>query len=142
VSSGGGTGQRPDGKRQAGSTLKPFLYGLALDRVDYPGTLIDDSPLDIPVANGIYRPMNYDTDFRGLVSARTALASSLNVPAVKVLQLTGVANFHKALEDLGLEGWKSRLIFTAHPLPSVLRTWRSWRWRRHGRLPAAVPGVP
>lgn len=92
-------------KRQAGSTLKPFLYALAIDRkIITPATLLDDSPLDIPVENGIYRPKNYDTRFRGLVSARTALASSLNVPTVKVLQLAGIENFLKALKGLGING--------------------------------------
>lgn len=92
-------------KRQAGSTLKPFLYALAIEKkIITPATLIDDSPLDIPVENGIYRPKNYDTRFRGLVSARTALASSLNVPAVKVLQLAGIENFLNTLKDLGMEG--------------------------------------
>jgi penicillin-binding protein 1C len=88
--------------RQAGSTLKPFLYGLAFDRrLLTPVSMIDDSALDVPVPGGIYRPRNYDNFFRGLVTARTALASSLNVPAVKTLGLVGVESLVGALRDFG-----------------------------------------
>jgi penicillin-binding protein 1C len=90
-------------RRQAGSTLKPFLYGLAVDqRLLTPATLLDDAPLEIAVAGGLYRPRNYDESFRGPVSARVALASSLNVPAVRVLSLVGPEAFVEALRGLGL----------------------------------------
>ncbi len=90
--------------RQAGSTLKPFVYALAFDRrLLTPASLIDDSPLDIPVAGGVYRPRNYDNQFHGTVTARIALASSLNVPAVKILNLTGVDSFVDSLRQLGFE---------------------------------------
>ncbi len=88
--------------RQAGSTLKPFLYGAAFDRrILTPASLIDDSALDIPVPGGVYRPRNYDDEFHGLVTVRTALASSLNVPAVKALNLVGVENLVDTLGRLG-----------------------------------------
>lgn len=91
--------------RQAGSTLKPFVYALAFDRRFLtPVSLIEDSPLDIPVQGGIYRPQNYDNRFHGVVTARTALASSLNVPAVKTLNLLGVDSFVAALRVLGFGG--------------------------------------
>src|ERR1700722_2866227 len=86
-------------RRQAGSTLKPFLYGLALDsRYLTAASLIDDAPTDIPVLGGVYRPRNYDKEFHGRVSVRTALASSLNVPAVRTLSLIGVEPFVRTLE--------------------------------------------
>jgi penicillin-binding protein 1C len=89
-------------QRQAGSTLKPFLYGLAFEnRLLTTASLIDDSPLDIQVGVGIYRPRNYDNQFNGLVTARTALASSLNVPAVKTLNIVGVDAFLAKLKELG-----------------------------------------
>lgn len=89
-------------KRQAGSTLKPFLYALAFDEKKLtPASLLNDTPLDIPTERGIYRPENYDKGFRGLVSARIALASSLNVPAVRVLGLTGTDSFVDTLRALG-----------------------------------------
>jgi penicillin-binding protein 1C len=89
-------------RRQAGSTLKPFLYGVAFDqRLLTPATLLDDSPLEIAVGGGLYRPRNYDESFRGLVSVRTALAASLNVPAVRALELVGAETFVDALRRLG-----------------------------------------
>lgn len=87
--------------RQAGSTLKPLIYGLAFDRrLMTPASLIDDSTLDIPVTGGVYRPRNYDNRFHGLVTARVALASSLNVPAVKALNLIGITPFVETMQQL------------------------------------------
>ena len=87
--------------RQAGSTLKPLIYALAFDRrILTPASLMDDSPLDIPVAGGVYRPKNYDNRFHGMVTARVALASSLNVPAVKTLNLIGINSFVETLQRL------------------------------------------
>jgi len=89
-------------RRQAGSTLKPFLYGSALDqRLLTPATLLEDSPLEIAVGGGLYRPRNYDETFRGPVSARIALAASLNVPAVRLLKLVGAEAFVQTLRQLG-----------------------------------------
>ncbi|MBI5849206.1 MAG: penicillin-binding protein 1C [Nitrospirae bacterium] len=89
-------------RRQAGSTLKPFLYGLAFDRrLLNPSSVLVDSPLDVPTAFGVYRPENYDNDFKGPVQARDALASSLNVPAVKTLTLVGVGAFVSKLGEVG-----------------------------------------
>lgn len=95
-------------RRQAGSTLKPFLYGLAFDRqVLRPSSILVDSPLDIPTAFGVYRPENYDNDFKGPVQARVALASSLNVPAVKTLSLVGVGAFVNKLGEIGFSRLES-----------------------------------
>jgi penicillin-binding protein 1C len=89
-------------RRQAGSTLKPFLYARALDRrLVTAATRLDDAPLDVVTPAGSYRPENYDRAFRGLVPAREALASSLNVPAVRLLQLVGVEDFVGRLRALG-----------------------------------------
>jgi len=90
--------------RQPGSTLKPFLYALALDaKVLTAASLVDDSPVAIATERGMYVPQNYDRDFKGLVSVRTALASSLNVPAVRTLELLGVDRFHDTLKRLGFD---------------------------------------
>src|SRR5690606_23706805 len=73
-------------RRQAGSTLKPFLYALALEsRYLTAASLLDDSPLDVATGAGLYIPQNYDRDHAGLVSVRTALAASLNIPAVRTV---------------------------------------------------------
>ncbi len=104
----GGTESSPryvDGvlaRRQAGSTLKPFLYAIAFEKKLFTtASVLSDTPFDIPTEYGIYKPENYDNDFKGLVSARTALASSLNIPAVRTLGLVGEENFVQKLKHLG-----------------------------------------
>ncbi len=95
-------------RRQAGSTLKPFVYGAALDmRLLTAASLLDDSPLDVPVLGGAYRPSNYDKSFNGPVTARIALASSLNVPAVKTLNLIGIDTLLRVLTAAGFEELQS-----------------------------------
>ncbi|MEZ5818441.1 MAG: penicillin-binding protein 1C [Hyphomicrobiaceae bacterium] len=72
--------------RSPGSTLKPFVYGLAFERgIAHPETMIEDRPTRF----GRYTPSNFDEDFRGTVTIREALALSLNIPAVKVLAEVG-----------------------------------------------------
>ena len=94
--------------RQAGSTLKPFIYLAAIEgRFITPATVLEDAPTEISVGNGVYRPRNYDHEFHGDVTARLALASSLNVPAVRVLQYVGVARVVRALKALGFEDLES-----------------------------------
>lgn len=89
--------------RQAGSTLKPFLYGMALtEKRLSAASVMDDSPIQLITPMGLYIPQNYDRDFKGAVSVRTALASSLNVPAVRTLGLVGVDNFVRSLRSYGL----------------------------------------
>ena len=91
--------------RQPGSALKPFLYALALERrLLTPASLLEDTPLELPEQRGLYRPLDYDREFRGLVSMRVALASSLNVPAVRTIGMVGVEAFTGQLRMLGFEG--------------------------------------
>jgi penicillin-binding protein 1C len=88
--------------RLAGSTLKPFLYALAIEkRLLTAASLLDDSPLAVQTPGGQYLPQNYDRDFKGWVSVRTALASSLNVPAVRTLALLEPEPFFDQLRQLG-----------------------------------------
>lgn len=89
-------------RRQPGSALKPFIYGLWLDRGGQPDTVLQDLPREFETPTGPYRPENYDRSFRGPVSPRTALASSLNVPAVDLLDRLGVSPFLEHLRELGL----------------------------------------
>ncbi len=89
--------------RQPGSTLKPFLYGLAIEqRWLTAASLLDDAPLALTTPSGLYVPQNYERDFKGAVSVRSALAASLNIPAVRTLQLVGVERFRQTLLALGL----------------------------------------
>jgi len=108
-SSGGALSQAPEvdgvtALRQAGSTLKPFLYALAFERHDLTAaSLIDDSPLAVTTSNGLYVPQNYSPDYRGWVSARMALGGSLNVPAVRTLVRIGPDVFRDRLYAYGLK---------------------------------------
>jgi len=91
--------------RQPGSTLKPFLYGLAIDqRWLTASSVLDDSPLALNTPSGLYIPQDYDRHFRGAVSVRTALGSSLNVPAVRALTMVGVDRFLLTMRSFGLSG--------------------------------------
>jgi penicillin-binding protein 1C len=90
--------------RQAGSTLKPFLYEMAIERkLLTAASLLDDSPVNLVTPSGMYVPQNYDRDFKGMVSARTALSSSLNVPAVRTLMLVGTDAFVERLRMIGFD---------------------------------------
>jgi penicillin-binding protein 1C len=89
--------------RQPGSTLKPFLYELALEKgVIRPNTILADVPTyyAIPGAK-VYSPTDYDKSFLGPVRVRLALANSLNIPAVRVLEKVGVQTFLSRLHELG-----------------------------------------
>ncbi|VXC82789.1 fused transglycosylase; transpeptidase [Pseudomonas sp. 8Z] len=85
--------------RSPGSTLKPFLYGLALDA----GLIHSESLLqDVPRHYGDYRPGNFAAGFSGPVSASSALATSLNLPAVQLLEAYGPKRFAGELRAAGL----------------------------------------
>ena len=85
--------------RSPGSTLKPFLYGLAIDE----GLIHSHSLLaDVPRNWGAYRPANFTGIFHGPVSAHDALQRSLNMPAVDLLERYGVNRFVAQLENAGL----------------------------------------
>jgi penicillin-binding protein 1C len=103
--------------RQAGSTLKPFLYEIALERGYLTAaSLLKDSPVHLDTTSGAYIPQDYDKDFKGLVSVRTALGSSLNIPAVRALVLVGVEPFRDRLHELGYEQIKEDGDFYGYSL--------------------------
>lgn len=89
--------------RQPGSTLKPFLYEMALEsRAIHPNTILADVPVRYAIPGAkLYSPSDYNETFQGPVRVRIALADSLNVPAVRVLEKVGVANFLDRLHQLG-----------------------------------------
>lgn len=88
--------------RQAGSTLKPFLYEIAIEKKWLTAaSLLDDSPVNLATSAGLYIPQNYDKQFKGLVSLRTALGSSLNIPAVRTLVMVTPERFFQRLQTLG-----------------------------------------
>lgn len=89
-------------QRQAGSTLKPFLYELAIEKKWLTAaSLLDDSPVNLATSAGLYIPQNYDKQYKGLVSLRTSLGSSLNIPAVRTLVMVTPERFFRRLQALG-----------------------------------------
>lgn len=89
--------------RQPGSALKPFLYQLALEQQRIkPNTILADVPTHYAIPGArLYSPQDYSESFQGPVRVRFALANSLNVPAVRVLEKVGVAAFRDRLQQLG-----------------------------------------
>jgi len=86
--------------RSPGSTLKPFIYGLAIEEgVVTPETLISDRPADFAG----YRPHNFDLTYQGDVSVRHALQLSLNVPAIRLLDAVGPNRLFARMRRLGVE---------------------------------------
>jgi penicillin-binding protein 1C len=88
--------------RQPGSTLKPFVYELAMERLAFtPATALPDVALHFPSQEGVYEPQNYDGRFHGPVRLREALANSYNVPAVWTAAALGPDRVLARLRDLG-----------------------------------------
>jgi penicillin-binding protein 1C len=86
--------------RSPGSTLKPFIYGLAFeDGFVHPESLIDDRPIRF----GSYAPENFDMTFQGTVPVRKALQMSLNVPAVALLDRVGASRLSSRLKQAGAD---------------------------------------
>ncbi len=93
--------------RGVGSTLKPFLYALALDRGLTAASEIPDTFQTYPTPRGDYLPFNADRRTYGPVTVRMALGNSLNLPAVKTLRFLGVPEFREFLVRVGMLGLES-----------------------------------
>ena len=87
---------------QMGSSMKPFLYAMAIDNGLDVNAALPDIPMDFG-SETVYIPANFNNRFNGPVRLRNALASSLNVPAVYTLFTYGVENYYHCLMDLGFE---------------------------------------
>ena len=98
--------------RQPGSTMKPFIYSLALEKGYTRDTVVFDTPTQFStlcqpsdLENNkppCYAPSDFDNTFRGPMTFETALAQSINIPAIKVLYLVGIKNAVSLAEDFGL----------------------------------------
>ncbi|NNM51455.1 MAG: penicillin-binding protein 1C [Pseudomonadales bacterium] len=87
--------------RQAGSTLKPFLYELAIERRYLTAaSILVDAPISLPTPSGLYAPQDYERDFKGPMTTRSALGGSINVPAIRVLTMVGEDAFWQRLFEL------------------------------------------
>ncbi len=98
--------------RQPGSSIKPLMYALALEKNFTAATLLDDSPASFAQVGGApYVPVNYDGRFHGKVPLRLALANSYNLTAVKTLNTIGINNFIDLAQDMGISTWTDRSRF-------------------------------
>jgi len=86
--------------RSPGSSIKPFIYAAAFQQGYTPDTMLVDAEMDFGKG---YTPKNYDLQQRGPVTIRTALANSLNIPAVQALYLAGVKNATDLAQKMGME---------------------------------------
>lgn len=92
--------------RQPGSSIKVVTYAAALSKNFTAATTIDDTPVSYPLSNGqVYSPVNYDGGYRGRVTFRFALANSLNIPAVKIINAIGVEEMVAVGKKMGIENW-------------------------------------
>jgi penicillin-binding protein 1B len=96
-------------RRSAGSLFKPFVYLAALEAAREqgatgltPATLLADEPVTLESGTGPWSPQNYDRQYRGQVTVRTALEQSLNVPAVRVAHRTGIRPLITMLQGFGI----------------------------------------
>jgi len=98
-------------KRQPGSTFKPFAYATAFNKGLRPETVVFDlktqfstncEPNDFSDTTDCYSPDNFDNKFRGPMTLRSALAESINIPALKVLYLAGIKDTIKTARDMGI----------------------------------------
>lgn len=98
--------------RQPGSAFKPLVYAALLDQKTVtPATVLMDAPTNFGTAKDPYTPQDYDGRFRGPVTMRSALAQSLNIPAVQALTMVGLENVIDTAEELGLSTLGDRSRF-------------------------------
>jgi len=95
--------------RQPGSSIKPINYLLALENGFNLASIVNDSPVTYFFSGQKnYSPQNYNGKYMGPVNLRTALASSLNIPSVKLLARNGIDNMIDLAEKMGITTWKDR----------------------------------
>lgn len=89
--------------RQPGSAIKPFLFATALEAGYGPETKMVDQPLEVIVNGQPWRPQNYDNQYRGEITLRTALEESVNTIAVQLVERLGSGNVYALARRMGLE---------------------------------------
>lgn len=89
--------------RQPGSSMKPFLYALALDSGWSPATILDDAPMAEAIGTGLHDFHNYSHTFYGKLTLREALGNSLNIPALLTIQFVTPARYLNLLHALGFD---------------------------------------
>jgi len=92
--------------RQPGSSIKVVTYAAALSKGFTPASILDDTPVTYQIPGSeSYSPVNYDGRYRGPVSLRSALANSLNIPAVKTLNQIGIPSMINLGKQMGISSW-------------------------------------
>lgn len=98
--------------RQPGSSIKPLTYAIALEKGLTVTSLIEDQPITYNIAGSKpYTPKNYDGKYHGKVTLKESLASSYNIPAVKLLNQIGVNTLIDKAEEMGITTWNDRRRF-------------------------------
>lgn len=93
--------------RQPGSSIKPVTYAAALTKGFTTASILEDNPITYSSPGGpSYSPVNYDGKFRGSIPLRLALANSLNIPAVKILNQIGIPSMVNLAKQMGISTWK------------------------------------
>ena len=91
-------------RRQPGSAFKPFVYMAALESGQTPASVVDDSPIQYPLAGGkVWKPDNYDRKFRGPITYQQALEESINVATIRVQERTGIRRTVDIARRLGVD---------------------------------------
>ena len=104
-----------EGKRQVGSIIKPFVYLTAFHNGIHTGTMVNDAPITVKLADGkLWQPHNDDKQYHGRIPTYVAMARSMNVPTVKIGMRVGLNHVRDTLMNVGIE--KSRIPF----YPSML----------------------
>ncbi|NRF69206.1 penicillin-binding protein 1C [Aquincola sp. S2] len=135
-------------RRQPGSTLKPFVYALAFERGTLtPASLLHDAPADLDGGSGAFMPRNYDHRYRGWVSARSALAASLNVPAARLAALVGPEPLFERLNAAGLQlsesgGYHGLALALGSADVTLLQLSNAYRMLANGGRWTPVAGTP
>ncbi|MCC6446627.1 MAG: penicillin-binding protein 1A [Armatimonadetes bacterium] len=89
-------------RRQPGSSFKPIVYTAALDKGHSPDERINDSPVSYPSGSKVWRPKNYDHRYHGHVTMRTAVAQSINIPAIRMMEEVGIQEVINYAQVLGI----------------------------------------
>ncbi len=99
------------GRLQPGSSIKPIVYASAFEKGFTPGTVVDDVKTEFSTSSQSYSPNDYDSKERGPITLKEALAGSLNIPAVKVLYLTGFDKFEDFAKRVGYTTFGDRSTY-------------------------------
>lgn len=98
--------------RQPGSAIKPINYALAFQNGFTPASIIQDTPITYQLSNQrTWTPRNYDQKFHGPITLRTALASSYNIPAIKLLNQNGITQMVELARNMGINTWNDPARF-------------------------------